>query len=1150
MSEEQRQYSSLDPGRLATSGDFSFVPAGGNKEEEEEQQEGYLDYNEGDSSLYHKASYSDHQTQNQQDYDIDQNEPGYYDGEDQVYQEYEDQYDAQEEEEEEDSYERQKQEIIEDLQNQTLSEQVSEQTSVYTLEDTDTPQQPTEVHPHGHEIIYDLPTHISSHYDVLKDGAITQPATPVSEPFKELPPHRLRPLSQTNLSTQIAEEEPLVKPPVAREGAVSSEAEDWDERGAAKIIQKKTNQITGEEEEFIIKRSVKDFKFGKNIGFGSYSTVILATDKNTAKNFAVKVLDKRHIIKEKKVKYVNIEKNTLNRLGARNGIIRFFFTFQDESSLYFVLDFAANGELLNLIKKYGSLTEETTRYYAAQILDAIKYMHDNGVIHRDLKPENILLDDQMRVQITDFGTAKLLEKNPETGVYPLDTRAKSFVGTAEYVSPELLNEKAVGKSCDVWAFGCIVYQMIAGKPPFKATNEYLTFQKIVKLQYAFTAGFPMVVRDLIKRILVLNPNNRYSIKNSMKHLFFQGIDFSDPAQVWGADPPEVKGPYKINAKSMLPVPELLNTGMPKTRVSVPRKASSSMVAKRKGTTAEQAVVSMIPPVSPSLPPGPTPAPNKPFTASQQVLQRAKEKVAARKAQQMEERNQDRQQNTVKATSAASIALTKQPGDIIKQVNEQKELKRFAESQESNPSSAVPSRQVSYSSTNGSKSATKATSAGSSQPSASSNAPSTPPINPLDIKYSHHIRLSAGERVLHDGLVTFYQTTVDVLARKYKGKLKDITSGGNTLLSQVANGSYRGLRNMDRQGEEVEKSIISEYDTSEYGAPAVNDDEFFKESRTFKIRKFFNYGGGGHSTTAGGGEDQTNGPEEGDGIRDRVLIVTNMGRLLFLQRFNNDKDELSLALRVEISLNHPMIKVREFISSAENLSPSQNSMKSFFVVEAYQRAFVVECYKSDVAKWCRAISEAKTLAEEKNTQSQPPSSASSSSRASTATGLGVNTMSSSSNGASTRRPSGQTRSVSQTGALRRSTTQSAIKSPKVYPSSASKSPVIPQNAPNPSSAPVTAPAPSKPRLFHGLPLPESTKPPASSSSSASSLEKAAATQANILTKAAKLAIASHPQSAANHGATPGNINANGSERRPQVTGMNSRMLARSLGQRKR
>lgn len=304
----------------------------------------------------------------------------------------------------------------------------------------------------------------------------------------------------------------------------------------------------------IIRKGIQDFKLGKELGEGSYSTVMLATDINTGINYAIKILNKRHIIKEKKVKYVNIEKNALNRLGNRNGIIGLHYTFQDAASLYFVLDYAENGELLSLIKRHGTLNESSAKHYTVQLVDAIDYMHTNGVIHRDLKPENILIDKNMRLQVTDFGTAKLLEAD-ETGKYPADTRATSFVGTAEYVSPELLNDKYCGKAADIWSLGCIVFQMIAGKPPFKASNEYQTFQKIQKLQYAFTAGFPIIIRDLIKRVLVLKPRERLTIKDIKEHLWFKDIDWNNDEQIWDTIPPEL-GPYKISAKSMKPMPEL------------------------------------------------------------------------------------------------------------------------------------------------------------------------------------------------------------------------------------------------------------------------------------------------------------------------------------------------------------------------------------------------------------------------------------------------------------------------------------------------------------------------------------------------------------------------------------------------------------------
>lgn len=304
----------------------------------------------------------------------------------------------------------------------------------------------------------------------------------------------------------------------------------------------------------VIRKGIQDFKLGKELGEGSYSTVMLGTDIHSGANFAIKILNKRHIIKEKKVKYVNIEKNALNRLGDRNGIIGLHFTFQDASSLYFVLDYAENGELLSLIKRHGTLNESSAKHYTVQLIDAIDYMHSNGVIHRDLKPENILIDKDLRLQITDFGTAKLLDAD-DNGHYPADTRATSFVGTAEYVSPELLNDKYCGKAADIWSMGCIIFQMIAGKPPFKANNEYQTFQKIQKLQYAFTAGFPIMIRDLIKRILVLKPRERLTIKDIKEHLWFKEIDWNNEEQVWDIIPPEL-GPYKISAKSMKPMPEL------------------------------------------------------------------------------------------------------------------------------------------------------------------------------------------------------------------------------------------------------------------------------------------------------------------------------------------------------------------------------------------------------------------------------------------------------------------------------------------------------------------------------------------------------------------------------------------------------------------
>ncbi|CAG8956807.1 hypothetical protein HYFRA_00011196 [Hymenoscyphus fraxineus] len=328
--------------------------------------------------------------------------------------------------------------------------------------------------------------------------------------------------------------------------SLPTSSEEWKERGAA-VGTRQEYDADGKLVLKTVKKGVKDFTFGRTLGEGSYSTVLLATDKQTLKEYAVKVLDKKHIIKEKKIKYVNIEKEALNRLIEHPGIVRLYYTFQDNSSLYYVLDIANGGELLGVLKKVGSFDEECTRFFGAQILDAIEHMHNRGVIHRDLKPENVLMDDQMHIKITDFGTAKLLpdpRKASELGMYdmedPESTRAKSFVGTAEYVSPELLTDKSACKASDLWAFGCIIYQLLAGRPPFKAGNEYQTFQKIVGLEYEFPPGFPPAARDLVERLLVLDPQRRLSIEHIKNHEFFDGIAWG--RELWKQKAPRLR-PY-------------------------------------------------------------------------------------------------------------------------------------------------------------------------------------------------------------------------------------------------------------------------------------------------------------------------------------------------------------------------------------------------------------------------------------------------------------------------------------------------------------------------------------------------------------------------------------------------------------------------------
>ncbi|KAL0096545.1 kinase-like domain-containing protein, partial [Phycomyces blakesleeanus] len=259
------------------------------------------------------------------------------------------------------------------------------------------------------------------------------------------------------------------------------------------------------------RRTVNDFDYGDVLGEGSYSTVIVGRDRRTGKYYAIKKLDKAHIVKNDKVKYVMIERDALN----------------------FVLDLAKNGELYSYIRRLAPFDVDTARFYAAEILSALEHIHNKDVIHR------ILLDDNMHIKITDFGSAKIDSNGTENTEEKPQSRSRSFVGTAEYVSPELLRSERTSKEADLWAFGCVLFQMLSGKSPFKAPTDYLIFQNIKNLEYTIPDYFPDDARDLIQRLLVLEPSERIGsektggLEEIRQHPFFCGIDwdtlFESPA---------------------------------------------------------------------------------------------------------------------------------------------------------------------------------------------------------------------------------------------------------------------------------------------------------------------------------------------------------------------------------------------------------------------------------------------------------------------------------------------------------------------------------------------------------------------------------------------------------------------------------------------
>ncbi|KAE9550247.1 hypothetical protein FO519_006545 [Halicephalobus sp. NKZ332] len=211
------------------------------------------------------------------------------------------------------------------------------------------------------------------------------------------------------------------------------------------------------------------------------------------------------------------------------------------SPYHFVFNHAKNGELYDLLRSLGKFNEEMSLFYITEIVEALFFIHKCRVVHRDLKPENILLGADWHIIISDFGSAKLVgneEQEQLESQEAAELRAQgqtrgSFVGTAQYVSPEVLQTQLAGYEADFWAVGAILYQMLTGQVPFRANNEYHIMRRVMNLQYEFPEGLPDDAKDLVSKFLVLEPEKRLgSIAMGgqeviRKHPYFKPIDWDN-----------------------------------------------------------------------------------------------------------------------------------------------------------------------------------------------------------------------------------------------------------------------------------------------------------------------------------------------------------------------------------------------------------------------------------------------------------------------------------------------------------------------------------------------------------------------------------------------------------------------------------------------
>lgn len=237
------------------------------------------------------------------------------------------------------------------------------------------------------------------------------------------------------------------------------------------------------------------YGFGRVLGEGAFAHVLHGRDRRDGRDVAIKVMLKSHIEREGKHRAVLTEQAALRKCAGCQHIIHLERTFQDDEYLFFVTEFASGGDLLRAMVKLatpeGGVGRKAAAYYSGEIWLGLRHLHSLGLAHRDLKPENVLLDHRGRVKIADFGavldTTGLESDEDERRSHrkkQMSERHGSFEGTAEYVSPEVLQGEETTTACDLWALGCVIFQLSTGRLPFQAATDFLLWEKIL----AFAQG--------------------------------------------------------------------------------------------------------------------------------------------------------------------------------------------------------------------------------------------------------------------------------------------------------------------------------------------------------------------------------------------------------------------------------------------------------------------------------------------------------------------------------------------------------------------------------------------------------------------------------------------------------------------------------------
>lgn len=285
-----------------------------------------------------------------------------------------------------------------------------------------------------------------------------------------------------------------------------------------------------------------DFEFIKVLGKGSFGKVMMAEKRQTDEIYAIKILKKDVILQDDDVECTLVEKRILTLAANHPFLTALLCCFQTKDRLFFVMEYVNGGDLMFQIQRARKFDEPRARFYAAEVTCALQFLHRNHVIYRDLKLDNILLDADGHVKLADFGMCK---EGVKDGIL-----TSTFCGTPDYIAPEILQEMEYGSSVDWWALGVLMYEMMAGQPPFEADNEEDLFEAILHDDVLYPVWLSKEAVNILKGFMTKNPAKRLGCAVTQggedairAHPFFKEMD-------WEAlEARKLKPPFKPKIKS-------------------------------------------------------------------------------------------------------------------------------------------------------------------------------------------------------------------------------------------------------------------------------------------------------------------------------------------------------------------------------------------------------------------------------------------------------------------------------------------------------------------------------------------------------------------------------------------------------------------------